>query len=1021
MKNSTVYCLLILIFFTFTEVNIFSQEDEDPPAPGELFIYNQHPDYLKIEVYPIGTTFSGNKEYKLKSTYDDWFQYNIGGTKSSIANTGSMILDFDAPDVGDRDGQIGYGKYKIDFYVWTALGWVLGNYCYIDFGDSDYPYSPGPWSMQNDISIYYHWNHEITYYGNNPIPSDNTVKIWDQTVFNGHSKTPNKSGFKTTTSESGIWLNFPHYASDYQSPFIGHVTPQVNDVNLEVISGHAPFVDCSDFFILADYRLLKIAGNTTNAGTKFYVGSTDNNFSCGASFTSNNNSLIWIGQNTEFVTRAGSVLRLNHLSNIRFDQNSKLWMKNGSKLCINGNVRFYGPGYNGGSILLEGTVSRYCSDPNPDGLPGIAEFEDSVVVRLNTNSTWELADSTILIFKGNETKLICDSGSTIKFGKGSKLILKEGARINARYTKFVSYDSTQTWDGIYMEDYAYDTLKNCTFENAYNGLNITDNYNPFGSPSAVEISNCTFKNSSSTDLLNMVYVNNSSNVLIKGINTVKTGSGGFTSGIIAEYCPTNGVIVTDNSINYVTTGISLLQSSQYIARNTITGSTNSGTGIYLDNSNGTIEYNTVNNFQKSVYGSYSSPYMLKNNFSNAYIKNTELVSNSFPVMKPVVSGSTLRWLGGNNNITGSPTHSGISFVDCYPLMDSGYNKITVNGSDYLNGIFTMAYTTVNARINYWYDNPPESNLFDMTGGDVNYDDPFDGSSLPSTDGSELNSLGWGMYDTVFTLSLGDNSTAEDLFMQAYNEEMSQNYTDAITLYKDVVSSYKTSSYAPVSLSRIFNCLEKSGANSSAYQSIQSYYSGIKTNQSHPNESRELAEDFVIKSKVKQGNIEEAVSDYNTIYLANTSNSKGMHALVNKLCLENMIQGDNSSSGSNSSQNHKINLLSLISGEDIRTSSFTNNTAPAYFKLHQNYPNPFNPSTTIRYEIPLLRGVSEGRGVSVSFKIYDMLGREVFQYSDVKSPGSYEIRFDGSNLASGMYFYVLNAGSFTDTKKMVLLK
>ena len=51
----------------------------------------------------------------------------------------------------------------------------------------------------------------------------------------------------------------------------------------------------------------------------------------------------------------------------------------------------------------------------------------------------------------------------------------------------------------------------------------------------------------------------------------------------------------------------------------------------------------------------------------------------------------------------------------------------------------------------------------------------------------------------------------------------------------------------------------------------------------------------------------------------------------------------------------------------------------------------------------------------------MLGREVFQYSDVKSPGSYEIRFDGTNLASGMYFYVLNAGSYTDTKKMVLLK
>jgi hypothetical protein len=719
--------------------------------------------------------------------------------------------------------------------------------------------------------------------------------------------------------------------------------------------------------------------------------------------------------NAQLIFENSNHLYLECDSKLIIGAGSLVHMQSGSKLCMRGGV-VQGPG----EFRIDGFIRKFqclipCVEDNI--------FKDSVKVIVTSGSEFIIPDSTTLFFEGSETALICKDSSTIRFGKGSKLVFRDGARISAKYCAFTSEDSTQVWDGIYMEDYAFDTLKNCTFENAYNGLNITDNYNPFGSPYAVEISNCTFKNSTSTDLLDMVYVNNSSNVLIKGSNTVKTGTGGFTAGIIAEYCPTNGVIITDNSLNYVTTGISLLQSSVYIARNNITGSTNSGTGIYLDNSNGTIEYNIVNSFQKSVYSSYSSPYMLKNTLSNASVKNIDLVSNSLPVMKPVVSGSTLRWLGGNNTITGSPSHSGISFVDCYPLMDSGYNKIIVNGSDYLNGIFTMAYTTVNTRINYWYDDPPQSSLFDISGGSANYDNPFDGSSLPSTDGSELNSLGWGMYDTVFTLSLGDNSTPEDLFMQAYTEEMSQNYTDAITHYKDVVSSYKTSSYAPVSLSRIFNCLEKSGANSGAYQTIQSYYSGIKTNQSHPNESRELAEDFVIKSKVKQGNIEEAVSDYNTIYLANTSNSKGMHALVNKLCLENMIQGDNSSSGLNSGTNHKINLLSLISGEDIRTSSLISNTTPAYFKLHQNYPNPFNPSTTIRYEIPLLRGVSAlgGRGVSVSFKIYDMLGREVFQYSDVKSPGSYEIKFDGSNLASGMYFYVLNAGSFTDTKKMVLLK
>lgn len=140
--------------------------------------------------------------------------------------------------------------------------------------------------------------------------------------------------------------------------------------------------------------------------------------------------------------------------------------------------------------------------------------------------------------------MISDS-TTVKFGKNSKLIFQDGARINANGCKFVSYDSTEVWDGIYLDGIAYDTLKNCTFQNAVNGINITDNYDPFGSPGAVEISNCTFKNSTSSDLLNYVYVNNSYNVLIKGCNSEKTGLGGFTSGIIAEYCPTNGVVIAE--------------------------------------------------------------------------------------------------------------------------------------------------------------------------------------------------------------------------------------------------------------------------------------------------------------------------------------------------------------------------------------------------------------------------------------------------------------------------------------------
>ncbi|MDH3268697.1 MAG: family 16 glycosylhydrolase [Ignavibacteria bacterium] len=89
-------------------------------------------------------------------------------------------------------------------------------------------------------------------------------------------------------------------------------------------------------------------------------------------------------------------------------------------------------------------------------------------------------------------------------------------------------------------------------------------------------------------------------------------------------------------------------------------------------------------------------------------------------------------------------------------------------------------------------------------------------------------------------------------------------------------------------------------------------------------------------------------------------------------------------------------------------------APKSFQLFQNYPNPFNPNTTIKYQIP---------DVSfVTLKVYDVLGIEITTLvNEEKSVGSYEVEFNATQLPSGIYFYILQAGSFVETKKMVLMK
>ncbi|MFZ1321037.1 MAG: YCF48-related protein [Ignavibacteria bacterium] len=92
----------------------------------------------------------------------------------------------------------------------------------------------------------------------------------------------------------------------------------------------------------------------------------------------------------------------------------------------------------------------------------------------------------------------------------------------------------------------------------------------------------------------------------------------------------------------------------------------------------------------------------------------------------------------------------------------------------------------------------------------------------------------------------------------------------------------------------------------------------------------------------------------------------------------------------------------------------NSVNPESFILQQNYPNPFNPKTVINYE---LRVTSNAK-----LRVFDVLGNEVAELVNEKqNAGSYSVEFDGSGFASGIYFYKLTAGEFSETKRMILLK
>jgi hypothetical protein len=114
------------------------------------------------------------------------------------------------------------------------------------------------------------------------------------------------------------------------------------------------------------------------------------------------------------------------------------------------------------------------------------------------------------------------------------------------------------------------------------------------------------------------------------------------------------------------------------------------------------------------------------------------------------------------------------------------------------------------------------------------------------------------------------------------------------------------------------------------------------------------------------------------------------------------------------------LAALADGTVVNFSLITDisdvdgNSVPTSFSLQQNYPNPFNPSTVISFSLP--------KAENVTLRIYNILGSEVATLlSEELNAGNYQVDFNAANLASGTYFYQINAGNFTQVRKMNLIK
>jgi tetratricopeptide (TPR) repeat protein len=347
---------------------------------------------------------------------------------------------------------------------------------------------------------------------------------------------------------------------------------------------------------------------------------------------------------------------------------------------------------------------------------------------------------------------------------------------------------------------------------------------------------------------------------------------------------------------------------------------------------------------------------------------------------------------------------------------------------------------------------------------------------------DIDSLGDSIYDTVeVTDDLSGTSAGDDeiLYSQGQEYEDNANYPEAINQYKTLIDLYPASLYANTALYNLYDCydaLDTSGIeelSDELFGDLRLYLNQKIESDSYSSQFVDAAYNLVLSCEAQMKNLEIALTGYEFIatyhpdpetrLLASMDYSdieaqmnggqgggksipenagddkkpvldvvkkaykeieKKIESKVERLSKENKtnlterissnLQSRGLTQEQKSEQNLKnFTLLSRLSMGKLNQSE-SDKIIPQKYQLSQNYPNPFNPVTTINYDLPK-EGLSK-------LKVYDITGKEIFTLvNEFKAAGSYQVQFDGTKFSSGVYFYRIEAGSFIETKRMVLVK
>ena len=526
----------------------------------------------------------------------------------------------------------------------------------------------------------------------------------------------------------------------------------------------------------------------------------------------------------------------------------------------------------------------------------------------------------------------------------------------------------------------------------------------------------------------------------------RSGSTGTWGGIIFDGAGASNSILDNTEINYAS-DVRFLNGADAIIQNSLLDHCTQG--VYIYNSSPQIINNQIlEPVQNGIYGDASGKIpLVKDNkitktSSNSTYHNYQgiwFVNHSIPyiahnIVKGFYNGN---YFGGGASAlfydySSTYFYPNNCIKDCYIGLNTGWGSTTVAGSGTVGAhnsicdhssydVYVYQSSNVYGRLNYWGGGAAYQYVdgtSNLTSDQYLTQDPWAGlASIAQEEPVELTT------STNNLTSLEKENTAPLKIYAIEDLASPEKLDEAIEYYKKLVDDNNYINFALTSLNFIkdyYNRLE-----------LESYFQDLlKSEFKYKNEIYSL----LAATYVQAGEYDNAINYYDEIIKDQPETYDGVNALLSKYFatvnakkdyegavkilseIESIGITDN---GLNSQKEFGRYLLEVIDNSLIQ--KFSNDKSksiekeiPEEFTLSQNFPNPFNPSTRIKYELP--------QDNFVTLKIYDILGNEVTTLvNEQKTAGRYEVNFNASSLASGIYIYKIQAGSFIDTKKMILLK